>query len=70
MAKNNQELEIEIIIDNVINGKPIEKPKSQPQLLETKETKKKEMASIESRILDLSAEIASLQMKNVAEFKR
>ena len=28
------------------------------------------MISIESKILDLSAEIASLQMKNVPEFKR
>ena len=28
------------------------------------------MVSIESKILDLSAEIASLQMKNIPEFKR
>ena len=29
-----------------------------------------DMISIESKILDLSAEIASLQMKNIPEFKR
>jgi len=70
IAKNNQDLEIETIIDNVINGKPLETQKTQPQTLEIKETKKQETASIESRILDLSAEVASLQMKNIPEFKR
>ena len=70
MAKNNTDLSIEIIIDSIINGKPIEKPIKETTTITTKKSSTSDMISIESKILDLSAEIASLQMKNIPEFKR
>ena len=70
MAKNNVDLNIEVIIDSIVNGKPIEKPVKETNTIKSEKPSNSNMISIESKILDLSAEIASLQMKNVPEFKR
>ena len=70
MAKSNIDLNIETIIDSVINGKPIEKPIKEIPLVPPVRNTKSDIVLIESKILALSAEIASLQMKNIPEFKR
>ena len=70
MAKNNAHLSIEIIVDSIVNGKTIEKPTEETKTIKSEKSSNSDMISIESKILDLSAEIASLQMKNIPEFKR
>ena len=53
-----------------MSGKPIVKPLKEITPALSANNKKSDIVSIESKILEFSAEIASLQMKAIPEFKR
>ena len=71
MVKKHSKLDVKEIIDSVIKGKPVQEKentlRNEKDIISTPEVN---LSTIETKILEISAEIDLIQIQQIPEFKR